>query len=392
MKTADFGTAPLPRLLAYRPGEVPHATIETNRTCDLGCRLCYNLDRASTKSVTQVKAEVDEALSWRNVQAITLLGGEPTLHPGLAEVIAYVKSRGKLCQVLTNGRRLLADEDGSYLDGLVRAGVDRIQVHIDSGQAAWKGDLDTPRRKVFDRLEARKVHFGLSVTIYDEDRGRLGDLSRRYSAYRYFDGILAILGRDPDPGSGEGVQLKEEFEGLRRTLGVTPGAYVSSNESDDDVCWLIYLYFIAPAEGTALAVSPALDAALRGLVRNLTGREAFLVIAPPGLARVFLGLATAAECLIHPRSTWRTLRSATRIFQRGPRLQYVAIQEPPRLDPATGAMRLCRLCPDATIRNGRLAPVCLADLMDPLPGFAPSETERPAWAATIQAELEGRQA
>lgn len=31
------------RPLKYPPRDVPHATIETNRTCNLNCRSCYTL-------------------------------------------------------------------------------------------------------------------------------------------------------------------------------------------------------------------------------------------------------------------------------------------------------------------------------------------------------------
>lgn len=389
MKVADFGNSPKPTPLIYRRSEVPHATVETNRTCDLGCRLCYNLDRASTKTLAEVKAEVDVLAQKRKLQAVSLLGGEPTLHPGLVEIIAHVKRRGVFCQLLTNGRRLLADEDGSYLDGLIRAGLDRVQLHIDQGQQAAYGDIDAARRKVFAKLEARKVHFGLSVTIYNEDRGRLAATVRAYSGYRYFDGILAILAREPRPPWTQDVQLEEEFEGLRRGLGIAPSAYVPSNHSDDDVCWLLYLYFLNTRDGRVLAVSPAFDRILRRVYRFVIGREAFIITLPPALVRPALALAAAVECLLHPASAGRTLGSALKSLRRGTRLHYIAVQDPPQLDERTGRMRICRSCPDAAIRNGRLTPVCLADRMNPLPGYGPPTAESRLWSTVVFGHVEG---
>jgi hypothetical protein len=390
MRVMDFGASPAPPL-AYAPADVPHATVETNRTCDLGCRLCYNLDRVSTKTLEEVKAEVDSLLAKRKLQALSLLGGEPTLHPDLAAIIAHVKSRGVICQLLTNGRRFLSDEDGSYLGSLVRAGLDRIQVHIDRGQSPPSGDdIEGARRRLFARLESRRVHFGLSLTVYNEDRGRLAEEAKKYSRFRYFDGILAILAREPLPPRTQDVALEEECGGLRRGLGIGPSSYISSNVSREDVRWLLYLYFLSPAGGTALAVSPRLDKIVRKGYRLLTGREVFIIILPPALARAALGLTAAAECLLRPRSAFRVLGFALRSLGTGTRLQYIAVQDPPLLDEVTGRMVLCRGCPDATLRNGRLTPVCLADRMSPLPGFELLRSERSDWIPFVGAHLEGQ--
>jgi organic radical activating enzyme len=390
MKIGDFKNAPTPALLLYEQAKVPHATVETNRTCDLGCRLCYNLDRASIKTLADIKAEVDTLAEKRALQTVSLLGGEPTLHPGLAEIIAHIKRRGALCQLLTNGRRLLADEDGSYLDSLIRAGLDRIQVHIDEGQTSAYSDIDAARRKVFAKLEARRVHFGLSVTVYKETRSQLAALARAFSRYKYFDGILAILGQEPMPPSTQYAQLEDEFEGLSRGLGITPSAYIPSNKSRDDVHWLLYLYFLNPADGTAFAISPVFDKILRRAYRLLKGREVFIIIVPPALAGPALALAAAAECLIHPANALRIIGLILKALGKGTRLQYIVIQDPPRFDGQTGRMLICQSCPDATIRNGRLTPVCLADRMNPLPGYGLPTDESRAWSPAVQAYLEGR--
>ncbi len=388
MKVADFGNGPAPGLLEYRPAEVPHGTIETNRTCDLGCRLCYNLDRSSIKPAAQVKAEVDLLLRKRRLQAVSLLGGEPTLHPDLPEIIAHVKSRGIHCQILTNGRRLASDPDGGYLDRLVRAGLDRVLVHMDSGQGLDPDELEAAREMIFSRLEARKVHFCLSVTIYGSDRGRLAEAIRRYSRFRYFGGILATLALEPLTPANPEVRLEDEFAGLRRGLGIVPTAFVPSNQSRDDVNWLVYLYFADPEGGNPMALSAELNGILGRARRVLWGRESFLVIFPPVLVRPILALTAAAECVLHPGQAVRILRAALGTLWRGARFHYILIQAPPELDEKTGAMRICRHCPDATIRNGRLTPVCIADRMSPLPGHKLILKGDIRWVPAVYAHLQ----
>jgi len=64
---------------------------------------------------------------------ITFTGGEATLHPHLRELIEYAEDVGLVTGLLTNGRRLA---DRTYLDGLIEAGLDHIQITIESHDEA----------------------------------------------------------------------------------------------------------------------------------------------------------------------------------------------------------------------------------------------------------------
>ena len=114
--------------------ETPHIVIEPTMECNISCRICYNLSRGHTKTLDQVKREIDLAISKRNLDTISILGGEPTLHPDLADIIAYIKSRNLHCQLLTNGILFLSDKDDTLLNKIVEAGVNRIILHVDVGQ------------------------------------------------------------------------------------------------------------------------------------------------------------------------------------------------------------------------------------------------------------------
>lgn len=115
--------------------ETPHATIEPNTTCNIRCRHCYAIEQPEVKALAQVEAEIELALAKRNLDALSLLGGEPTLHPEIVEIVRFVKSKGLICMLLTNGVRFLRGGDLALLDALVDAGVDRFLVHIDSNEA-----------------------------------------------------------------------------------------------------------------------------------------------------------------------------------------------------------------------------------------------------------------
>lgn len=170
----------LPGAAALRPqklsaAQTSHVTIETNTTCNIRCRSCYAIEHPMTKTLEAIKREIDLAGERRNLDTVSLLGGEPTLHRDLPEVVRYVKSKGLICLVVTNGIRFL-EGDLDLLDTLIESGVDRFMVHIDSGQSHVHPDIDAARDQVFSLLESREVWFGLSVTLYPGEEATLPSL------------------------------------------------------------------------------------------------------------------------------------------------------------------------------------------------------------------------
>ncbi len=367
MTTADFSPGGGARPLKYPDGEVPHMTLEINRTCNMHCRCCYNVDRDSVKSFAEVERDLDTAMALRRLQAVTVLGGEPTLHPDLPRIIALVKSRGPLCQLLTNGLRFL-DEDGpALLRAIKSAGIDKILLHVDGGQAHVHADIEGAREKLFSLMESEQIEFALSVTVYNEDRGRMSDIVRRYSRFRYFDGVLAVLARDAREPAAQTVELKEEYEGLRAGLGLEPTAYVPSNVSDADVRWLVYFHLAEAGGSRVYSLSPVLDRAFRRFFRLAAGCHFFAGNHGPSEMRKILVPLVLFEALTSPRR----LVSLAGLFRRAGslknlRLQFIAIQVPPEFEGSSDRLIVCRGCPDATVRNGKLVPVCIADMVSPL--------------------------
>ncbi len=367
MTTADFPRGSGARPLKYPAGDVPHMTLEINRTCNMRCRCCYNVDRDSVKSFDEVERDLSRALTLRRLQAVTVLGGEPTLHPDLPRIVALVKSRGLFCQLLTNGLRFLDDDGPALLGAIKSAGIDKILLHVDGGQAHVHADVEAAREKLFSLMESEKIEFALSVTVYNEDRGSMSDIVRRYSRFRYFDGVLAVLARDGRDPAAQTVELREEYEGLRTGLGLEPTAYVPSNVSDSDVRWLVYFHLADAGGSRVYPLSPLLDRAFRRFFRMAAGCHFFAGNHGPSAMRKILIPLVLFEALTSPRR----LVSLAGLFRRvgslkNLRLQFIAIQVPPELGPDSEIAVMCRGCPDATVRNGKLVPVCIADMVSPL--------------------------
>lgn len=80
-------------------------------------------------------AEWQEALRrlWdAGVPHVAFTGGEPTLRDDLVELIRYAEGLGQVTGLLTDGRRLC---DVAYLDTLLQAGLDHLQITLASHQA-----------------------------------------------------------------------------------------------------------------------------------------------------------------------------------------------------------------------------------------------------------------
>ncbi len=102
--------------------------------------LTYRLDAAGTID-PQARERVDRELTteeWRcllwvlwdeGVPHVCLTGGEPTVRDDLVTLIRYAEEQGMVTGLLTNGRRL---QDGSYLNRLLQAGLDHLQITLAS--------------------------------------------------------------------------------------------------------------------------------------------------------------------------------------------------------------------------------------------------------------------
>ncbi len=395
MKVTDIkrGINLKPLKLSVR--ETPHLTIETNLTCNIRCRGCYNLYKTYIKPLFQIKSEIDLALQKRNLETITLLGGEPTLHPDLVEIIRYAKSKKVICEMLTNGVVFLKDRNERLLDEIIQAGLDRIVLHVDVGQSHIHDDINKVRHILFKKFEKRKIFFSLSTTIYHDNKGEIPSLMREYSRYRYFDGILSILEINTpnnffkDFVPGKNPRLFYEYKHISEELRVEPSAYIPSSLDDDYISWLMFFYYINTKTRETMDISPEYNRLFRKIYRFFMGRHVFGITSSPWLFPFSFLVTCLAETLLHPKKIFviRKLLTKSR-WLRDLRFHYILIQRGPEFNHEKNQVQMCYHCPDATIRNGKLTPVCAADLINPLRDEATKKEINEELYKTIYAHLE----
>jgi radical SAM protein with 4Fe4S-binding SPASM domain len=98
--------------------------------CNNDCGHCYNArPRTHPEMTTEEWRQAIQHLWEVGVPHICFTGGEATLRSDLPELIQASAELGQIVGLLTNGRRLL---DPDYVEKLVRAGLDHVQITLES--------------------------------------------------------------------------------------------------------------------------------------------------------------------------------------------------------------------------------------------------------------------
>lgn len=122
--------------------------IKLTNECNLNCFYCKKHD---TEEVHPTEAEIHSMVkqaaetgdSW-----IELAGGEPLLYPKIEELVRNVKKIPGVKKVTVTTNGILLSEK---LSGLQKAGIDGINIHIDSGDA-WTYAKITGKEMVMNEV------------------------------------------------------------------------------------------------------------------------------------------------------------------------------------------------------------------------------------------------
>jgi radical SAM protein with 4Fe4S-binding SPASM domain len=102
--------------------------------CNNKCVHCYAGGPRETKELdAEGWMRVIDRVFDLGIPHVVFTGGEPTLRDELPRLVRYAEEKGLVSGLVTNGRRL---KNAKYVDELVKAGIDHIQITLESHDEA----------------------------------------------------------------------------------------------------------------------------------------------------------------------------------------------------------------------------------------------------------------
>lgn len=108
----------------------PRGLIRINGHCNMSCAFCF-VDRTVPDVVLDELQQEVQKMAGEGTRHLVLSGGEPTLHPQLADLIRFARSLGAfdVIEMQTNGVKCA---DFAYTETLVAAGLNKVTVSLHS--------------------------------------------------------------------------------------------------------------------------------------------------------------------------------------------------------------------------------------------------------------------
>jgi MoaA/NifB/PqqE/SkfB family radical SAM enzyme len=172
------------------------------RRCNLACGYCNEFDQVSRPvPYDTLVRRMDHLIDVLGVTIMDFLGGEPLLHPRIADLVAHAKRKGCWTNIITNGL-LLGDR---MIVGLNEAGLDSMCVSIDrvnptefthKGFRPLRRKLAALRRLAKFQVETNTVLCEETLDEFEElvlTLKRLGFPVR--AGVRHYDGKLELNAR-----------------------------------------------------------------------------------------------------------------------------------------------------------------------------------------------------
>ncbi len=149
--------------------------IIVTRRCNLQCGYCTEFDRTSPLVPFDALRERIDVLHRFGVAHITMLGGEPLLHPQIAELVRHA-SRRSVVTITTNGKLL----NEQIIRDMNDAGLDHMQISIDAVEPDPTRYILKALRPLIPKLRQLKAEakFGihLAAVLCEQSAGQVGQL------------------------------------------------------------------------------------------------------------------------------------------------------------------------------------------------------------------------
>ena len=196
-----------------------YAQVVVTDDCNLTCSYCDEYTPgAPVIPLAEMKKRIDK-LDELGVQVYDFLGGETMIHPEIAELVRYTKSKrggSNLATIITNGFLLTADS----IRALNEAGLDFMQVSVDSLHPTEHSDKCLKAILPRLRVLAKEAKFQVEIqTVLNEDTlSTYAEFRETVKEFPFAFGFSVMHGK-----GGQIVIKGEKFLGMLEKYGVFEG-------------------------------------------------------------------------------------------------------------------------------------------------------------------------
>lgn len=185
---------PLPSARGFRWANF----IEITKDCNCTCAVCFSDSSPGAGGQLSLADVVAMAhrLRGQGGRAVTLSGGEPTLHPQLCEMVAEIRKLGMDVTVASNGLVLAREPELAWR--LRQAGLTYLYVQLDTlnsetCQRLRGGDYVDAKLKAIAHAHMAGLRLGLTVTVTRDNLHDVGDVLRAAAQRAPRLGVVGFL-------------------------------------------------------------------------------------------------------------------------------------------------------------------------------------------------------
>ena len=159
------------------------AQLIVTRRCNLSCGYCYEYDNFSEPVPFEILKTRIDALHRLGAINITMLGGEPLMHPEIAELVRYAGRKANV-SIVTNGFLLR----NGVIESLNEAGLNNLTVSIDTLHADPSRYIQKSFRSLHTRLarlqNLAKFDVHVTAVLCESSRDDFREADRRDQVVR----------------------------------------------------------------------------------------------------------------------------------------------------------------------------------------------------------------
>lgn len=186
---------PFPGVTFHQPGSLSRgAVLDVGLKCPHSCAFCYysfwdgsenqfaGLRRASMRPTADCLAIVRE-IAANGLTHLDITGGEPSVHPGIRDIVAQAARCGLAVRCITLGQFLMRERSGTrLLDSLLEAGLTDFlfSLHAARDEAFREtcGGSLAAVLAAMDALDAKGFQYACNTVIMERNRRELPEIAR----------------------------------------------------------------------------------------------------------------------------------------------------------------------------------------------------------------------